>query len=553
MTKLSKVLLVWLATGLSVQLLAQVTSDDLLNAAKKPQNWLTYSGTYMSQRFSALTQITPENVKDLSLAWVWQNRSLESFEATPLEVNGVIYTVQPPNTVVALDARTGRVYWTYVYDPSPASLACCGWVNRGLAILGNALYMGTLDQRLLAIDAKTGHLLWSTQPADTPSFDQGYSYTLAPLIVKDKVIVSSAGGEYGIRGYIMAFNAKSGHEEWRFNTIPGPGEPGHETWGGDSWKLGGGSGWLTGSYDPETNLIFWGIGNPGPDWNGDIRPGDNLYSCSVVALDADSGKLKWYFQFSPHNEFDYDSVQIPVLANIEWKGAPRKVMLWANRNGFFYVLDRVTGKFLLGKPFVKVNWADGLDANGRPHLVPGKLPTPQGTVIMPGNQGGTNYYSPSYSPQTGLFYVSTWENTSSLYVKSKIEYVPGEWYTGGGPRDTNAFIGDQYFSTKAEGYGAVRALDPQTGDKKWEFPMSKVTNSGILTTATNVLFSGGNEGYFYALDARTGALLWRSTVGGSIKSGPITYMVDGKQYVSINAGNAIFTYALAGSRSHADQ
>jgi alcohol dehydrogenase (cytochrome c) len=553
MTKLLRALLVWLVTGVSVQLWSQVTSDDLLNAANEPQNWFTYSGTYMSQRYSTLSQITPENVKSLSLAWVWQNRSLESFEATPLVVNGVMYTVQPPNTVVALDAKTGRIYWTYEYDPSPNSLACCGWVNRGLAILGNTLYMGTLDQRLLAIDAKTGHLLWSTQPEDAPSFERGYAYTLAPLVVKDKVIVSSAGGEYGIRGYISAFNVKTGKEEWRFYTIPGPGEPGHETWGGDSWKLGGGSGWLTGSYDPETNLIFWGIGNPSPDWNGDIRPGDNLYSCSVVALDADTGKLKWYFQFSPHNEFDYDSVQIPVLANIDWEGKPRKVMLWANRNGFFYVLDRVTGKFLRGKPFVKVNWADGLDAKGRPHLIPGKLPTPQGTRIMPGNQGGTNYYSPSYSPKTGLFYVSTWENTSSLYVKGKIEYIPGEWYTGGGPRDTNAFTGDQYFSTKAEGYGAVRALDPQTGDKKWEFPMSEVTNAGILTTATNVLFSGGNEGYFYALDARTGTLLWRSTVGGSIKSGPVSYMVDGKQYVTINAGNAIFTYALEAQGRHADE
>ncbi len=554
MTKLSKVLLVWFVTSVSVQLGAQVTSDDLLNAAKEPQNWLTYSGSYMSQRYSTLSQITPENVKNLSLAWVWQNRSLELFEATPLVVNGVMYTVQPPNTVVALDAKTGRVYWTYEYDPSPNSRACCGWVNRGLAILGNTLYMGTLDQRFLAIDAKTGHLLWSTQPEDVPSFDRGYSYTVAPLVVKDKVIVSSAGGEYGIRGYISAFDAKTGKEQWRFYTIPGPGEPGHETWGGDSWKLGGGSGWVTGSYDPQTNLIFWGIGNPGPDWNGDIRPGDNLYSCSVVALDADTGKLKWYFQFSPHNEYDYDSVQIPVLADIEWQGKPRKVMLWANRNGFFYVLDRVTGQFLLGKPFVKVNWADGLDANGRPHLVPDKIPTTQGVLVMPGNQGGTNYYSPSFSPQTGLFYIPTWENTSSFYVKSKIEYVPGEWYTGGGPREMTAPSGgDQDFKTKAEGYGAVRALDPETGDKKWEFPMSKVTNAGILTTATNVLFSGGNEGYFYALDARTGALLWRSTVGGSIRSGPVSYMVDGKQYVTINAGNAIFTYTLGAPASHADE
>jgi alcohol dehydrogenase (cytochrome c) len=263
-----------------------------------------------------------------------------------------------------------------------------------------------------------------------------------------------------------------------------------------------------------------------------------------VALDADTGKLKWYFQFSPHNEFDYDSVQVPVLADIQWKGQPRKVMLWANRSGMFYVLDRVTGQFLLGKPFAKVNWADGFDEKGRPHLVPGKVPSEQGTLIMPGNQGATNYYSPSFSPSTGLFYIPTWENTSSLYVKGKIEYVQGQWYTGGGPRSMGPPRGGGNFNTKNEGYGAVRAIDPATGEKKWDFTMTQVTNAGILTTASNVLFSGGNEGYFYALDARSGEVLWKSTVGGNIQSSPITYMVGDVQYVTINAGNSIFTYAL---------
>jgi len=529
---------------LSVPLWSQVTSERLLNATKEPQNWLTYSGSYKSQRYSTLSQITPENAKDLTLAWVWQNRSLEKFEATPLVVDGVMYTVSPPNDVVALDAVTGRVFWTFRYDPSPKSLACCGRVNRGLAILGDTLYMGTIDDRLLAIDDKTGHLLWSVRAKDAAPIEQGYAYTHAPLVVKDKVIMGQAGGEYGIQGYISAFDAKTGAEVWRFNTVPHPGEPGNETWGGDSWEKGSASVWLTGSYDPDTNLTFWGVGNPGPDWNGDIRPGDNLYSCSVVALDADTGKLKWYYQFSPHNEFDYDSVQVPVLADIQWKGQPRKVMLWANRNGFFYVLDRVTGEFLLGKPFAKVNWADGFDEKGRIHPVPGKVPSELGTLIMPGNQGATNYYSPSFSPSTGLFYIPTWENTSSLYVKGGIEYVPGQFYTGGGPRSAGPPRGPGNSNTMEEGYGAVRAIDPSTGERKWEYPMSEVTSAGVLTTATNVLFSGGAEGYFYALDARTGALLWKSTVGGSIEATPITFMVNGKQYVTINAGNAIFTYSL---------
>jgi alcohol dehydrogenase (cytochrome c) len=543
MIRRSRRLAVCFVVAVAFPLGAQVTYDRLRNAAREPQNWLTYSGSYASQRYSTLTQITPANAKNLSLQWVWQNRSLEKFEATPLVVDGVMYTVQPPNDVVALDAATGRVFWTYAYDPSPKSLPCCGRVNRGLAILGDTLYMGTIDDRLLAIDAKSGRLLWSTRPEGV-RFEEGYAYTHAPLIVKDKVIMGQAGGEYGIQGSISAYNARTGAEQWRFHTVPHPGEPGNETWGGNSWEKGGASVWMTGSYDPDTNLTFWGIGNPGPDWNGDIRPGDNLYSCSVVALDADTGKLKWYYQFSPHNEFDYDSVQVPVLADIQWKGTPRKVMLWANRNGFFYVLDRVTGEFLLGKPFAKLNWADGFDAKGRPQLVPGKVPTEKGTLIMPGNQGATNYYSPSYSPSTGLFYIPTWENTSSLYVKSKIEFVPGQWYTGGGPRNTGPRRGGANFKTKDEGYGAVRAIDPTTGEKKWDFEMSEVTNAGILTTASDVLFSGGNEGYFYALDARSGAVVWKATVGASVQSSPITYLVNGKQFVSINAGNSLFTFSL---------
>ena len=289
---------------------AQVTFDRILNASKEPQNWLTYSGAFGSQRHTSLSQIAPGNVKNLELQWVYQARSLEKFEATPLVVDGVMYTVQPPNDATALDAATGRIFWIYSYSPSPDARPCCGRVNRGLAMLGDTLFMGTIDAHLIAIDAKTGRPIWNREVAKAAS---GYALTHALLVVKDKVIVGTAGGEFGIRGFIAAYDAKTGKEVWRFHNIPEPGEPGHESWKNEGWMHGGGSVWVTGSYDSESNLTYWGIGNPGPDWNGDPRPGDNLYTDSVVALDADTGKLKWYYQFSPHDEFDYDSVQIPEI------------------------------------------------------------------------------------------------------------------------------------------------------------------------------------------------------------------------------------------------
>src|ERR1700733_8557605 len=408
--------ILWLAAGMNAVLWGQVSFDRILAAGKEPQNWLTYSGSTMSQRYTTLSQITTENVKNLELQWQFQARSLEKFEATPLVVDGILYTVQAPNNVVALDAVTGRVFWTYPYVPARAARPCCGQVNRGLAILGDTLFMGTIDAHLIALDAKSGKPIWNVAVAKAAA---GYALTHAPLVIKDKVIVGVAGGEFGIRGFIAAYDVKTGKEDWRFNTIPGPGEPGHETWAGDSWKTGGASVWVTGSYDPALNLTYWGIGNAGPDYNGDVRVGDNLYSSSVVALDADTGKIKWHYQFSPHDEFDYDAVQVPVLADIVWQGVTRRVMMWANRNGFFYVLDRTTGQFLLGKPFVEVNWANGFDEKGRPRKGGGKVSSIEGTLIFPGNQGGTNWYSPSFSPRTGLFYIPTWASYSSLYVKNK--------------------------------------------------------------------------------------------------------------------------------------
>ncbi len=532
--------------AVAATLSAQVSFDRILAAGKEPQNWLTYSGSTFSQRYSTLDQIKPSNVKDLELKWVYQARSLEKFEATALVVDGIMYTTQAPNDVVAIDALTGRVLWIYSWQPSRAARPCCGRVNRGVAILGNTLYMGTIDAHLIAIDAKTGKPLWNIKVADAAA---GYAITHAPLIVKNKVIVGTAGGEYGIRGFIAAFDAATGKEDWRFYTIPGKGEPGNETWAGDSWKTGGGSVWMTGSYDPTLNLTYWGVGNPGPDWNGDKRAGDNLYSDSVVALDPDTGKLKWYYQFSPHDEFDFDAVQVPVLADINWKGSPRKVILWANRNGLFYVIDRTTGQFLLGKPFVEVNWMNGFDEKGRPMRVPGKVPTPEGTLIKPGNQGGTNWYSPSFSPRTGLFYIPSWEY-SSIYVKQPVEYTQGRIFAGAMPRSSVPMVRSGQINQRRtdDGYGAVRAIDPNTGDRKWEFKMADVTDSGILTTATDLLFVGGREGYFFALDARSGSMLWRANTGGQVSSGPMSYSVNGKQYVAVASGSALFVYGLRDSR-----
>jgi alcohol dehydrogenase (cytochrome c) len=542
---LSLSLLIALLTGTAAD--AQVTSERMVRAAQEPQNWLMYSGGYMSQRYSLLRQIDRTNVKNLELKWILPNQVFGAWQATPLVVDGIMYLTQRPNDVMAVDAKTGRVFWQYRHTVSPDARVCCGSNNRGLAILGDTLFLATLDARLIAIDARNGRPLWNVVVGD-PKL--GYSMTMAPLVVKDKVLIGTGGGEYGIRGYIAAHDAKTGKEVWRFYTIPGPGEPGHETWRGDDWKTGGGSIWLTPSYDPELNLTYWGVGNPGPDWNPDQRPGDNLYTDSVVALDADTGALKWHFQFTPNDGYDYDAVQIAVLADLNWRGTPTKTMLWANRNGMFYVLDRATGRFLHGSPFVKVNWNSGLDEKGRP------IPTPQpaGQPTWPGNQGGTNWYSPSFSPRTELFYVSTWEGYASIYRKEQQTYVPGRSFGGGGAGAVTPVPGAPGVRigratpinnwTDAVGHGTVMALDPRTGQQKWKFEQFDVTDSGILTTATDLLFTGGREGYFHALDARTGELLWKVALGGQIANGPITYAIDGKQYVSVISGNSLITFGL---------
>ena len=531
-----------------VQLHAQqVTSERILRASTEPHNWLTHNGGYSSQHYSPLTEITPGNVTTLEPKWVYQNDVFGAWQSSPIVVDGIMYVTQRPNTVSAIDARTGRVFWQYRYTPAADARVCCGANNRGVAILGDTLYMGTLDAHLIAIDAKNGKPLWNIAVADVKL---AYSITMAPLIVKDKVVLGVGGGEFGIRGFVAAYDAKTGAEAWKFYTIPGPGEPGHDTWTGDAWKSGSGSVWVTGSYDPELNLTYWGIGNPGPDWNAKQRPGDNLYSDSVIALDADTGALKWHYQFTPNDGYDYDSVQVPVLVDANWQGKPAKLMLWANRNGNFYVLDRATGKFLLGKPFVKVNWMSGFDEHGKPQ----QTPQPAGMPTYPGNQGGTNWYPPSYSQRTGLFYVSAWENYGSIYRPEESTYQPGRNFSGGGftvvtpvPGAPSVGIGRRSPInnwTDEVGKGVVMALDPQTGEPKWKFYHFDVTEAGILTTASDLLFTGGREGYFQALDAKSGKLLWRASLGGQIVMAPVTYQVGGRQYVSVVSGNTLVTFAL---------
>ncbi len=528
-------------------LAAQVSYDRILSAADEPQNWLTYNGDYSSQRYSGLDQITSDNVDDLELQWMLQDQTFGAWQSNPIVVDGIMYITERPNDVMAVDAVTGAVFWLYRHTPSEDASVCCGANNRGVAILGDKVFMGTLDARLIAIDRINGQPLWDIEVADV---NLAYSITMAPLIVKDKVIVGVGGGEFGIRGFIAAYDADTGEEAWRFYTIPGPGEPGHDTWEGNDWAHGGAPVWITGSYDPELNLTYWGVGNPGPDWNADQRPGDNLYSDAVVALNADTGELVWHFQFTPNDGYDYDSVQVPVLVDMDWNGVASKLMLWANRNGYFYVLDRVTGEFLSGTPFVKVNWSSGLDENGRP------IPTPQppGSPTWPGNQGGTNWYPPSYSPRTGLFYFAAWEDYATIYEKEESIYRPGRSFLGGGftvlaPVPGAATIGIGRATpinnwTDEVGHGTVMAMNPHTGELAWKFEQFDVSDSGMLTTKSDLLFTGGREGHFHALDAWTGELLWKASLGGQIVMAPITFMVDGKQYVSVISGHTLVTFAL---------
>ena len=508
-----------------------VTWERLKNTKAEPQNWLTYSGSMSSQRYSELSSINSQNINLLELKWSYQIPEIDRAETVPLVVDGIMFITEAPSNLTAVDAQTGRVYWRYEHELPEDLRICCGRNNRGVAILGETLYMSTLDAHLVAVDARTGNLLWDKEVADHQA---GYSKTAAPLIVKDLVVTGIAGGEFGIRGFVDAYNAETGDLVWRTYAIPGEGEPGNETWSGSSWKTGGASTWLTGSYDPDLNLIYWGTGNPGPDWNGDVRLGDNLYSDSALALDADSGAISWHFQFTPHDVHDYDSIQIPILADIEISGIQQPVMMWANRNGFYYTINRETGKFILGKPFATQTWAKSLDLNGRPIRVPGMAPTYEGIMVSPPIVGATNWYSPAFSEQTGLFYVTAFDGEQEFFKRDE-EYEEGERFTGGGGRYTQPM--DAFHS-------AIRAIDPSTAEIAWEFPIMPRSSAGISTTAGGLLLTGSADGYFFALDALTGKELWHISLGGRVHAAPMTFAVDGEQYITIAAGNVVYTFGL---------
>ena len=508
-----------------------VTAERLVNSDAEPQNWLHYSGNYYSQRYTRLDQINAGNAAELEMQWAFQLSALDRAETTPLVVDGVMFVTEAPSNVIALDATTGEQYWRYDYPVGEELNYCCGRNNRGVAILGDRLFMSTLDAHLVAIDARTGTLLWDAEVAPA---ELGYSKTAAPLVVGDKVVTGIAGGEFGIRGFVDAYDAETGARVWRFWTIPGPEHPDNATWAGDSWMTGGAGTWMTGSYDPELDLIYWGTGNPGPDWNGDVRLGDNLYSSAVVALRPETGELAWYFQFTPHDVHDWDATQIPLFADTEFAGQQRKLMLWPNRNAWFYVLDRETGRFLTGRPYARQTWAERLDENGRPVRVPGTSPTVEGVTVSPSIGGGSNWWSPSYSPSTNLTYVMAYDGETTFFKRDD-EYVAGERFTGGGgqtpePQDTY--------------HSALRAILTETGVVAWEYPVQPRSTAGVLTTAGDLVFSGTIDGFFFALNARTGEELWYKNLGSRVHSGPMSYMVDGRQYVGVAAGNVYYTFAL---------
>lgn len=509
---------------------ADVTFEKLRQAQSDPTAWLMYGRNYAGWRYSELRHINASNVTQLTPQWVFQTGVTGKFETTPLVYDGMMYVTAPTNHAYGLDLRTGRPMWRYQQALPRGVNICCGQVNRGFALLGQKLFKVNLEARLVAMDAKTGTVLWETEIDD---IKKGYSATVAPLVVKNMVLVGIAGAEYGVRGFIDAYDATTGKRVWRFWTVPGPGEPGNNTWGGDSWQHGGGSTWITGTYDPELNLVYWGTGNPGPDLNGDVRPGDNLYTCAIVALDADTGKLKWHYQPTPHDVHDWDAISDPTLMDIVVNGRKVKAVVQANRNGFFYALDRTTGKLLLAKPYTTITWAEGIGADGRPILVSGQDPTEEGTKACPGIGGGHNWQATAYSPQTRWYYFTSTDGCQ-IYYKTHQEFREGQWYFGsaGAPIPLEPAT------------GGILAVDPGTGEIKWKFETVTPPSSGLLATAGGLVFAGDREGYFIALDARTGKPLWKFQTGGMIIAPPITYLWEGKQYLAVAAGSSIMTFVL---------
>lgn len=517
----------WMLLGVLAQ--SPVPFERIVQADREPGNWLTYSRNYQGHRHSPLDQINTSNVGQLKVKWAYQFNTPNN-QVSPIVVDNVMY-LSGPNQAAAIDTRTGKPFWTWS-RPIPADYQSIGFgrTNRGVAVLGDMVYVATLDCYLVALDAKSGKERWSTKAGD---YKLGYSFTVAPLAIRDKIIVGTSGGEAGIRGFIDAYDAKSGQLAWRFYTIPAPGEAGSATWLNDAWKTGGGSTWVTGAYDSDLNLVYWGIGNPGPDWNGDVRPGDNLYTCSFVALDGATGKLKWHFQFTPHDVHDWDAAHVPVLLDAEVRGRKRKIIANANRNAFYYALDRETGEFLAGRAYVKQTWARGLDDKGRPQVIPGTDPSTEGTLVWPSLNGATIWYSPAYSPKTGLYYVAAREK-AAIYFKREANFKPGTFFAGGG---------EQRLDPNDE-WGAIRALEATTGALKWEFKLMSPPWAGVMSTAGDLVFGASNEGNFFALDASSGKALWDFQTGSRVAANPIAFNIDGKQHIAIAADRVLYVFGL---------
>jgi alcohol dehydrogenase (cytochrome c) len=515
-----------LVVGVSAQ---NITGKDLLAGFADPTRWLTVYGDYTGARHSPLTQITPANAGQLAPIWTFQTNVVGNFEATPIVLDGVMYMTGANNYAWAMDARTGRQIWQYRRQLPQGMKVCCGPVNRGFAIYGGTLFMTTLDAHLVALEAKTGKVIWDVALAD---YNLGYASTVAPLVVKDKLIVGMAGGEYANRGFLDAYDPASGKQIWRLWTIPAVGEPHADSWPATMIERGGAPTWVTGTYDPELNLIYWGTGNPNPDWDGSSRPGDNLYSASVLAINPDTGKMVWYFQYTPHDTHDWDSNQVPVLADLRINGQMRKVLLQANRNGYFYVLDRTNGKFISATAYVHTDWASGFTPEGRPILIPGHDPTPAGTVTCPDWYGGTNFNSPSYDAARGLFFVTARETCARFIERAQPDAKVGDRTMGGNVQPT------------PERSGALRALDAATGARKWEVKYDGPGWAGVLSTAGGVVFSADHAGMFMAVDSATGKVLYTYQTGGTTFAPPTTFMIDNTQIVIQPSGGTVTAFAL---------
>jgi alcohol dehydrogenase (cytochrome c) len=511
-----------------------------LKTVKQPgADWLLYGGAYSSVRHSSLTQITRDNVARLAPLWVHQFHRLgDRIQTTPLVRNGVMY-VTHATSVIALDARDGTQIWEFNRPLPQDALSCCGITNRGAAILGDRIFIGTIDAKLVALSARTGKQLWETAVA--PDYAHGVSITSAPLAFGDLVVTGAGGGDYPTRGFIAAFDAATGKPRWRFETIPGPNEPGHDSWpANEAWRTGGGSTWITGSYDAEHDVVYWGTGNPAPNHNAATRKGDNLYTDSVVALRGKTGEKLWYFQFTPNDDHDWDSVQTPILVDRAQGDSPRQ-LIWANRNGFFYALDRESGKFLHGAPFVKQNWAKGLDAGGRPVRIATSSPSPTGTLVWPGVQGATNWWSPSYDPDLDLMFVPALEHAGIYYSTEHSKPETGQLFLSG---YTEAAPGVPH----AQQVVAIRASD---GSVAWRYrgPPSLDDDlhlGGLCSTAGGLVFAA-NDRTFFALDSHDGKQLWSFPTGARIAASPISFTADGRQIVAIASGRDLLAFGLVGT------